>query len=162
VLGLCNDLRCDDGVGLQVVRCLQAQGLPEGIAAEEAGTAGLGLLDLICGYQRLVIVDAIDAGAEPGTIIELGLDDLATLMPLHTTSTHDANLGAVLALGRRLDLDLPTEIRIVAIQVADTLTLSEHCTPAVQQAIDAACLTVMRAAGRPVSEHQGMSGDLCS
>jgi hydrogenase maturation protease len=148
VLGLGNPVRSDDSVGLQVVRRLRQLGLPEGVTIEEAASAGLDILDLIAGYDQLLIVDAIDCGAEPGTVMELSLADLDTTVTRHVISTHDDGLLDALELGRRLKLDLPERISIIAVQAADTTTLSEGCTPPVQQAIDEACRVVVGLTGR--------------
>jgi hydrogenase maturation protease len=147
VLGLGNQVRSDDNVGLQVVRRLRKTGLPEGVTTEEAATAGLDVLDLIAGHAHLLIVDAIDCGAEPGTVMELSLADLDTTMPRHVTSSHDDSLVDALELGRRMALDLPERISIVAVQVADTATLSEECTPLVRRAIDEACRLIIELIG---------------
>jgi hydrogenase maturation protease len=148
VLGLGNPVRSDDSVGLQVVRRLRQLGLPEGVMTAEAATAGLDSLDLIDGHAHLLIVDAIDCGAEPGTVLKLSLADLDTTVPRHVTSSHDDSLVDALDLGRRLGLDLPERINIVAVQVADVTTLSEECTPPVQQAIDVACRLIVGITGR--------------
>lgn len=144
VLGLGNSVRSDDGVGLAVVERLRSEPLPSGVALESAGTCGLGILDLVVGFERLVLVDAIDIGRPPGTVLELELDDLQRTMPLHCASSHDADLDAALAAGRRLGLDLPEEVIIVAVQVADTVTLAERLTPAVAAAVDEAVEALRR------------------
>jgi hydrogenase maturation protease len=139
ILGLGNPVRSDDAVGLEVVERLRAAPLPDHLDLADAGTCGLGLLDLITGYNRLVIVDAIDAGEQPGTVLTLELSDLDRMVPRHAASTHDANLSTALEAGRQLGLDLPSEIRIVAVQIADVGTFSEELTPAVAAAVDEAC-----------------------
>ena len=126
-------------MGLAVVERLRSGPLPEGVSCEQAGTAGVGMLDLIAGLDRLVLVDAIDCGEAPGTVLELGLDELRRVTPLHAASSHDADLPTALELGRRLGLQMPGEVHIVAVQVADVQTFSERCTPAVEAAVDEAC-----------------------
>ena len=143
ILGLGNPTRSDDGVGVHVVESLRARGVPAGVHLEVAGTAGLGILDLIAGFDRVLIVDAIDAGLEPGTAVELGVEELRDSMILHGASSHESDVTAALALGRELEMDLP-EIRIVAVQVADVATFCEQCTPRVAAAIDEVCERVLR------------------
>jgi hydrogenase maturation protease len=125
----------DDGVGIHVAELLRAQQLPPGVFVEVAGTGGLAILDMIAGYQRLILIDAIDLGKTPGVILELTEDDLASLTPFRADSVHGADLGTALALGRKLGLSMPTEIRIVAIQIADASTFSDLCTAQVREAI---------------------------
>jgi hydrogenase maturation protease len=72
VAGMGNDLRQDDGFGIVVVRRFEAAGAPEGVRVYESGIAGIGLVqELMDGYEALVIVDATDRDAEPGTVFLL-------------------------------------------------------------------------------------------
>jgi len=58
ILGLGNPLLGDEGIGVRVVEELKRLELPEGVTAIEGGTAGLGLIGLMEGFQRVIIVDA--------------------------------------------------------------------------------------------------------
>jgi hydrogenase maturation protease len=144
LLGLGNPILCDDGVGIHVVRAVAARGLPDGVDCAEASVGGLRLLETIAGYQRVVMVDAIQIpGGQPGAIHRLRPDDLHAT--LHTGSSHDLSLAAALALGRGLGLLLPADenLLIVAVQAADVLTFAETCTPAVAAAIPRAVEAVL-------------------
>jgi hydrogenase maturation protease len=146
ILGLGNPLISDDGVGVWVVEHLRRQVLPPGVELQEAGTAGLAILDLVVGHDRLVVVDAIDASLEPGTVLELDRSDLEQLGGRHLTSPHDADLLTTLKLGHELGLPMPAEIACVAVQVADIVTLAERCTPKVEAAIPRAAAAALRLA----------------
>lgn len=146
ILGLGNPLVGDDGVGVRVVEHLRSVMLPPGVELEEAGTAGLAILDLVVGCDRLVVVDAIDASLEPGTLLELDRPALERLGGRHLVSPHDADLLTTLKLGHELGLAMPAEITCVAIQVADLVTLGEGCTPKVEAAIPAAAAAALRLA----------------
>jgi hydrogenase maturation protease len=70
-----NDLRQDDGFGIAVVRRFLESGAPEGVQVYESGIAGIGLVqELMDGYEALIIVDATDRDAEPGTVFLLEAD----------------------------------------------------------------------------------------
>ena len=98
--------------------------------------AGLGLLDLLAGYDRAIIVDAIrTAGGRAGQIYRLDPETLDATR--HAASPHDVNFATALELGNKLGMDLPRQIVIYAIEVADTSTFSEECTPEVATAIPA-------------------------
>lgn len=142
ILGLGNSVRSDDGVGIRVVEQLKGQVQP-GVDLELAGTAGLGILETIAGYAKLIVVDAIDCGEEPGTVMQMQLLDLATRRTEHAFSSHEADFVTTLELGRRLGLPLPAEISIVAIQIADVACFSEFCTPPVEKAIPRAVELVL-------------------
>lgn len=135
VLGLGNEILCDDGVGIYVARELKkALADRKDISVAEAGLAGLGLLDLLAGYQKAIVIDAIQTrDGETGQVYRLKSNDLAATR--HTASTHNVNLASALELGRQLGLSLPSEIIIFGIEVADVTTFNEQCTPQVKKAI---------------------------
>jgi hydrogenase maturation protease len=143
ILGVGNPVLCDDGVGVQVAQRLEQQRLPDGVIVAQGGSCGLGVLDLVAGFDRLIIVDAIDIDEEPGAVLSLGLDDLDRGVPVHFAAPHDVDLLTALKTGRRLEIEMPSEVRIVAIQVQDVSTFSERCTPPVANAIDEACRVVL-------------------
>ena len=60
VLGLGNLLQADDGVGIHVIRALEAMELPAHIALRDGGTIGLSLLTEIEDCASLVVVDAME------------------------------------------------------------------------------------------------------
>lgn len=137
ILGLGNPILTDDGVGIHVVRAMAARCLPgSGMTFAEASVGGLRLLDLLAGYGRVILVDAIQTrGGRPGDVYRLSLDQLPA--SLHSSSTHDLSLPAALALGRRLGMDLPADedVILLAVEVEDVLSFGETCTPAVTKAI---------------------------
>ncbi len=109
----------------------------------ELGTAGLSLLDSVRGYDRLIIIDAIVTGAEPGTVHVLDGVDVARAF--HLGPGHDADLPTVLALGEKLAADqMPRDVTVVAVEASDVITVSTHLTPAVEDAVPAAAARVER------------------
>lgn len=134
LLGLGNDILTDDGVGLYVVRQLRSAlaGHPA-IDVRETMEMGLALLDFITGYDTVVIVDSIQTHrAAPGTMHEL---DAAALQQLTGRTPHFVGVSETLALGRRLGLPMPQQVRIFAIEVSDPFTLGTAVSPALQQAL---------------------------
>ncbi|MCX7671766.1 MAG: hydrogenase maturation protease, partial [Anaerolineae bacterium] len=98
----------------------------------EAAVGGLRLLELIGGYERLILVDAIQTPAgRPGAIYRLSVGDLRASR--HAGSTHDLSFQEAIAWGRRLGMALPADeaIAIVAIEAEDVLSFGEALTPAV-------------------------------
>ncbi len=148
VLGLGNPILSDDGVGIHVVRAVAASfaqhPLGSNVTVAEAAVGGLRLLEVIAGFDRVVIVDAIQTpGGRPGDVYRLRPDDLRA--SLHTGSTHDLTLPGALALGRGLGMPLPTDeaITVLAVEAEDVLTFAETCTPQVQAAIPRIVRAVM-------------------
>ena len=136
ILGLGNPILTDDGIGIHVVRALGTGSLPPSVNCAEASVGGLRLLSLIAGYERVILVDAIQVPqGRPGDIYRLHPNELRTSR--HVGSAHDLSLPGALNLGRSLGMDLPEDedIIILAIQAEDVLTLGEETTPAVRAAI---------------------------
>jgi hydrogenase maturation protease len=102
---------------------------------------GLALMERLVGYDRAILVDAMQTrGGEPGAICRLTLDDLPTL---HTNSVHDASLKAALALGRQLGASLPEEIIVFAIEATNVLDFSESLSPPIAASVARAAEMVL-------------------
>lgn len=139
VLGLGNPILTDDGVGIHVVRRAAAAFHRSDVTFAEAAVGGLRLLELIAGYDRLILVDAIQTSAgRPGEIHRLRIGDLRASR--HAGSTHDLSFQEAIAWGRRLGMALPADeaISIIAIEAEDVLSFGETLTPAVAAAVPAA------------------------
>ena len=136
ILGLGNPILTDDGVGPRVARELEGRLDQPEATVMETSLAGLNMLDLLAGYDRAIIIDAIQtAGGKAGQIYQLELE--AFNATRHAASPHDVNLATALELGKKLGMALPSQIDIFAIEVADTNTFGEECTPEVAGAIPA-------------------------
>lgn len=144
VLGLGNPILTDDGVGVYVVRAVAARWSGEGVEFQEACVGGLRLLEVIAGYERLILVDAIQTpDGAPGQVYRLAVDDPRA--SLHAGSTHDLSFRGALAWGRRMGMALPTDdaITIIAVEAEDVLTFGEALTPAVAVAVPCAVEVVL-------------------
>ncbi len=72
VLGIGNTILSDEGFGVKVVEYLRENfDFPENVALIDGGTLGVELTHFVVGTQKLLIIDSIDGGAEPGTIFHL-------------------------------------------------------------------------------------------
>ena len=134
VLGLGNPILSDDGIGLCIAREVKDRLDGQDVEVEEIGAGGLALLHELTGYDRAIIIDAIQTrDGEVGQVYRLGpeaFDDTR-----HAGSPHDINFATALDLGERLGIPLPRQIVIFAIEVEDVTTFSEKCTPGVEQTI---------------------------
>ena len=140
IVGLGNPILTDDGVGVKVAYLLEdiLTDEEQDITITEAGVGGLRLMELMIGYDRVIIIDAIMQcnGNKPGTIHRMTLDDLRTISPTqHSASAHDTTLVTALDMGQRMELPLPDQVSIFAIEVENTLVFSEEPTPKVAEAI---------------------------
>jgi hydrogenase maturation protease len=134
ILGLGNPILSDDGVGCRVAMALKERLNEPEVDVLEASVAGLDFLDMLTGYDKVIIVDAIQTGeGTPGQIYRLNPEALANTR--HAGTPHDVNFATALELGKQLGLALPPQIDIFAIEVADTSHFSEECTPEVAESI---------------------------
>jgi len=146
-----NPVLADDAVGIRLARDLErALADTPGLVVEpECCVGGLNLLDVLEGYERVVVVDSIRTeGGVPGTLYRFTAASLRDT--LHLSNVHDVNFATALELGRRMGVPLPPdeEIHIFAVEIADNLTLSESLTDAVAAAYPeclAAILSEVRA-----------------
>ena len=145
VIGLGNPLVGDDGVGLRVVEELKPllADRPD-VEVSEDYWGGLRLMERMIGYDRAIVVDAIQTGAPPGTIHLLTPDGIPTQ---RSASAHDVNLSTALEFGRRAEASLPENdcIRLVGIEAEDILNFGHQFTPAVQAAVPRAVEAVLDA-----------------
>lgn len=140
VLGLGNPLMTDDGFGLAVLGRLEEEWtVGQGAALVDGGTWGMQLLPAIESADRLLLLDAIDAGRAPGAPIRLTREELPRYFD-HKLSPHQIDLREVLALAE-LRGRLPGEVVAVGAQPAAIelgTSLSDLLSAAVAPAVEAA------------------------
>jgi hydrogenase maturation protease len=139
VAGLGNVFMGDDGFGCEVVARLVAAPPRAGVRIEDYGIRGMHLaLDLLDGYDLLILVDALAGDEPPGTVrlVEPNLD--ATPTPL-ANGAHDvgpeATLQMLASMGGRVD-----RVVVVGCQPADVspgMGLSGPVRAAVEPAVRA-------------------------
>jgi len=141
VLGLGNLLLQDEGVGVRVIERLRARyAFPDHVIVLDGGTLGLDLLPYIEEASHLVIVDAVNAGKEPGTLVRLVNDEIpAFLGP--KVSPHQVGLQDVLALAQ-LRGHSPAEVVLWGVQ-AERLAPGLDLSPAVAAQVEPLCARVI-------------------
>ena len=135
IIGLGNPLRGDDGAGCRVVGELERRELPPGIELLDGGAIGLGLLDLLEGWERVILVDSAEMGRRPGEFVRFTPDDILLASTSGHFSFHHAGLADVLALAGALGRALP-EMVIFGVQPAG-VGWGEGLSPAVETALPA-------------------------
>ncbi len=142
VLGLGNPILSDDGVGIKIAHEVRKQLNNPHVTVAETSAAGLSLLDSIVGYDKVIIIDAIQTEkGQAGQIYNMRSEDFS--LTKHLSSPHQINLVTALELGKMLNLAMPQEITILAVEAKDVSTFSESCTPAVKKAIPEVVKIVM-------------------
>ncbi len=116
VLGIGNIMCGDDGVGSVIAEQLAERLQMPGVDIVNGGSVGLGLLYLLAEYPALLVVDAVDAGAEPGELFSFRPEDLAQ-GGMQDISFHQSGLAVLLSRARLLGI-LPPQVKIIGIQVS--------------------------------------------
>lgn len=110
VIGVGNLLLADEGVGIHAVNELKKEPFLPFVEIVDGGTAGIDLLFLLENAGYAVIIDCIEAKAEPGTIFRIPAEELILQSPAQMISLHDINLVEVLSLAKNLGKLPPTVI----------------------------------------------------
>ena len=132
LLGLGNEILADDAFGILAAREVARRFQGE-IEVVQSSSAGYDLMDHLLGARRLLVVDTIVTGrARPGAISVFTAD---RVQPAPGGSPHFLGLFEVLAVGRKLHLDVPKEIIVIAVEASDCVTVGGPIHPDVQSAI---------------------------
>ncbi len=142
VLACGNVFAGDDGVGIEVLRELTREGLPQTVQVVEAGAPGLGLLDHMLEFDKAVIIDAVAGTGEPGQIVRWREDELPR-KSAPPASVHDISVRDALAFGRRSVPEMiPTEVVIIGVTVSSMEAWHMGLSPEVAQAVPEAARAV--------------------
>ena len=146
VLGLGNILCGDEGFGVVALLAVRAQvGHIPGVDWLDGGVMGLDLLPVVESSSRLLILDAIDTGMDPGSLIEFDKGDIPLFGGIKL-SEHQVSFQEVLALAR-FRQSLPEHLRLIGVQPDDTST-----GIGLSQAADSAMGGIIQAAERVLHE----------
>lgn len=97
VLGVGNTIRADEGIGVRVVEALERDyRLPDGVVAIDGGTSSMEMLDDLSHLDFLLVIDAVNDGKPPGTLIRLAGDEVPVFFR-RNLSPHGIGLSDVLA-----------------------------------------------------------------
>jgi len=136
VIGLGNEIACDDAVGIlaarRLRRCLKWLPLVEVV---ELPWAGLRLLEAVRGVRSAILIDSLRSGKwAPGTVLRLSERDFAGSVRLN--SFHDLSYPSALAFGRALGWTMPAEIDIYAVEGEVFDQFGIGLTPAVARGLE--------------------------
>lgn len=118
VLGLGNILHGDDGAGPHAIRRLRDDPrVPNDVSLVEGGTLGLELLPYVWDCAHLIVIDAIDVGGNPGTLVRLSGEDLKGLRG--NSNVHQLGVSDLLVALRML-ADRQPEVVLLGLQPTST------------------------------------------
>lgn len=134
VLGLGNILYSDEGLGVHALKAL-TETLPPPTGPVEfcdGGVLGLNLLPLVESCSYLLVLDAVNAGRPPGSLIELHGEDISLYAGIKL-SQHQITFQEILGLARFRD-KLPPHLYLIGLQPAD-LSMGIGLSPIVAAAL---------------------------
>lgn len=103
------------------------------IEVMDGGTPGIGLLNLLEGRARVILVDAAEMGLAPGEFRRFTADQVTLTGSAQRLSLHRAGVADALALARTLNIALP-DIVFYGVQPA-SIEWRASLSPAVQDAV---------------------------
>ena len=147
IAGLGNVLLKDDGMGVHAVRELK-KNPPPGVLVVEVGTAVLDALHLFEWADKILAIDAMEAGGFPGTIYSFGMGDVAEGPKV---SLHELSLRGAL---RFLPRSVNPEIAVLGVE-PEIIDYDLNLSPSLQRALP----RLLREAKEIIARWQGVRGD---
>jgi len=132
VIGVGNTILSDDGVGVHAARLLEGDPrVPSGVTILDGGTIGIELIPYASDASRVLLLDAVNSGEAPGTLIRMrGKDFLGTSGGRSVHQLGVVDLIAALALASAG----PQDIVVLGVQPANT-DWGTLLSPAVEAAL---------------------------
>jgi hydrogenase maturation protease len=150
VAGVGNVLWGDDGFGVEVIQRLRNEPLPGDVRLTEIGTGGINLVqDLMDPFEALVVIDAVDHGRNPGTVmlIDPEVADVEEMAPMEKydflADMHYTKPERAFMLAKALGW-LPEQFVLLGCQPEDVERLGTGLSEPVAAAVDVAVAEVHR------------------
>lgn len=134
IIGLGNELLGDDGIGIAAARKLRADNT---VYADivDCNLSGVSLLDVLSGYSKVIIIDAVRTKKHAvGDLVELNVDDFRSIP---SVSPHHTGLPELMDISRKLGIEFPDKIRIIAVEIEDRHELGMKLSEPIEKAMDA-------------------------
>jgi len=133
ILGLGNDILTDDGIGPRLVNDLTIMNFGPDVSFNIACCGGLEIMEYIKGYNKVIFIDAIRTlNGKPGQVYSFKISDFRETC--HLSNLHDINFLTALKLGNQLELDLPVDLHIIAVEILEDMEFSEELTTPLKKA----------------------------
>lgn len=131
ILGVGNDILMDDGIGPKLVKELEQRDPLEGVDYQTISLGGLDILESIRGYGTVVFIDAIKTKeGVPGSVYRFTTGDFQET--LHLSNLHDISFLTAIELGRHMEMEIPENIHIFAIEIVEDMEFGESFTPEIE------------------------------
>jgi len=114
ILGIGNQILGDDGVGIHIANAVKKHVDDPDITIDEAVTGGMNLLDLLVGYDKAILIDAVKSNdGSHGVVKRIHLSDFTTM---HSCNPHDVSLLEAIEMAKKMgETRIPKEIIVVGV-----------------------------------------------
>lgn len=124
IVGIGNRILSDDGIGIYIVQRLKNE--LKDVEIRETSVSGLGLVEIITGFQRAILIDAIKTGQNRiGDVRIYKLKDFESHLPF---SYHSTDFISAIRISKSYGINIPEQIFFIGIEIKDNLTFSETFT----------------------------------
>ena len=133
IVGVGNILLKDEGIGVRVVKQLENEyTFPPEIVLIDGGTDGPHLTSLMADFDKIIVIDAVEGGENPGTIYKFTLDQIS-----FDTTTHLSihQMGVLEALNQIKLLGKEPEVIFIGIEPQDISPWGMKLSPAIEAKI---------------------------
>jgi len=128
VIGMGNVLMQDEGIGVRAAEELESRYvIPDTVTLMDGGTTGTELLNPMRGIKHLIVADAVNTGAPPGSLVRIANEEVPAFFQTKL-SNHQLGLSDLLAL-LSLTNDSPENVTIIGMvphHLENKLGLSEE------------------------------------
>lgn len=136
VLGCGNILASDEGAGVHAVRKLNKYRFPSDVKVFEVGRPGTSLLDFMLGAEILIVIDAVNTGSRPGSIMKYDSSGY-TPLELFKLSIHGFNLIHAYESGLKQYAErMPQELMLYGIEVKERGKFRAELSSPVKKAVN--------------------------
>ncbi|MFP3909707.1 MAG: hydrogenase maturation protease [Archaeoglobaceae archaeon] len=136
VIGIGNILLGDEGVGVRIVEELRKRDLPENVEVHDGATSGIALLNFLVDKDKVIIVDAVKGGEEPGTVYQFSINE--ALERSEMVSLHDIDFVMAYQTSKEI-MELTDNITVIGIEpkvIDNGLELSKEVEKAIPHVIE--------------------------
>ena len=132
ILGLGNDILTDDGIGPRLISDLAVKFQEPYIHFKSTLNGGLQIIEEIRLYDRIIFIDAIQTrNGNPGDIYYF--TPYSYRDTLHISSLHDINFLTALRMCEKLDIEIPSDLHVIAVEIVEDKVFGEDFTPPLKE-----------------------------
>ena len=135
LLGVGNILLKDEGIGVRIIQELENNyTFPHDVHLIDGGTSGPHILNLIEGFEKIIVIDAVQGGEEPGTLYKFNLDQIPFRITMKI-SNHQTSVLEVLSQAKLLDKK--TKVTVIGIEPQDISPWGMELSPIIKNKMTA-------------------------